>query len=95
MEALESPHSEYRSRGFAPFSVNVGQDRNTAANYIAKSKITYPILLDPASSAAEIYGIPGIPMSFVIDRKGIVRYRILGEISKKGLEKVLIELISK
>jgi cytochrome c biogenesis protein CcmG/thiol:disulfide interchange protein DsbE len=93
MEAIESLNNEYRSTGIAPFSINVGQTKETAEAYIAKVQVTYPILLDPVSSAAGIYGVSSLPMTFIIDRKGVVRYRIMGEINRKGLDKLLLSVM--
>jgi cytochrome c biogenesis protein CcmG/thiol:disulfide interchange protein DsbE len=95
MEAIESLNNDYRAKGIAPFSINVGQTKEMADAYLAKVKITYPILLDPLSSAARIYGVSGIPMTFIIDRKGVVRYRIMGEINRKGLDKLLLSVMDR
>ncbi len=95
MQAIESLNNEYRAKGIAPFSINVGQTKETAEAYIAKGKITYPILLDPVSSTARLYGVTGIPMTFIIDRKGVVRYRIMGEVNRSGLDRLLLSVMDR
>ncbi|MGO9380367.1 MAG: peroxiredoxin family protein [Dissulfurispiraceae bacterium] len=93
MLAIESLNNEYKAKGIAPFSINVGQSKETAEAYIAKGKITYPILLDPVSSTARLYGVTVIPMTFIIDIKGVVRYRIMGEINRNGLDRLLLSVM--
>jgi peroxiredoxin len=38
--------------------------------FIAGRNVTYPILLDPGRKVNELFGVQGIPKSFVYDRDG-------------------------
>ncbi len=39
---------------------------------------TFPVYLNPDEAAAKIFGITGVPETFIIDKKGILRNKVLG-----------------
>jgi len=47
--------------------------------FLRKSRIDLPVLLDPSKEAADAWNAKGLPMTFVVDRAGKVRYWIFGE----------------
>jgi cytochrome c biogenesis protein CcmG/thiol:disulfide interchange protein DsbE len=93
IEALESLCGEFRERGFAPVSVNVGETKAAAMEALRTRKVTYPILLDTDSATARLYGVRGVPTTFVVDRAGTIGVKVLGEIDRKGLRKVLAGML--
>jgi cytochrome c biogenesis protein CcmG/thiol:disulfide interchange protein DsbE len=93
MTSIEFLYKNFEKKGFAPFSVNAGQTRGVIESYLGKLRPTYPILLDADSSAARTFGVTGIPTTFMTDRKGIIRYRIAGEITTTALRKILLTLL--
>jgi cytochrome c biogenesis protein CcmG/thiol:disulfide interchange protein DsbE len=42
--------------------------------------LTFPVLLDPKEDIGSLYGITGVPESFIIDKEGIVVEKIIGPI---------------
>jgi thiol-disulfide isomerase/thioredoxin len=93
IDALESLSGEYRERGFAPVSVNVGETPAAVTDSLGHRKVTYPILLDPESATSRLYGVVGLPTTFVLDRTGSVAVKVLGEIDRDGLRRVLSGLL--
>lgn len=87
--ALEALFGQYRDRGFAPVSVNVGETKAVAAEFLRTRTVTYPVLLDADSTAAKLYGVTGIPTTFILDRVGVIAFKILGEINQEGLRRIL------
>ena len=47
-------------------------------NFIAKLGITIPILSDEYNFAGAKYGLTGLPETFIIDKQGIIREKIIG-----------------
>lgn len=93
IDALESLLGEYREHGFSPVSVNVGETRAVVTASLRHRKVTYPILLDAESATARQYGVVGLPTTFVLDRTGAVAVKVLGEIGRDGLRRVLSGLL--
>jgi peroxiredoxin len=89
IRALESIYGIYREKGLVPFSVNVGEDSQTIASFLKSEPVSYPILMDRNSEAARQCGVTGLPMTFICDRNGVIRYKIIGEITKTGIERLL------
>jgi len=92
IRALESMYGLYRDKGLMPFSVNVGEDNQTIAAFLKNETISYPILMDPNSEAARQCGVTGLPTTFICDRNGLIKFKIIGEITKSGLERLLASL---
>ncbi len=59
-------------------AVSVDDDRAAAEEYAAAAKMPFPVLLDSASKVADAYGVDAIPQLFVIDKKGMVTYGMVG-----------------
>jgi len=59
-----------------------------------KNKYTLPILLDPYRKTAERYGVTALPVMFVIDEKGIIRYASLGYDENQPVDIKLETIIS-
>jgi cytochrome c biogenesis protein CcmG, thiol:disulfide interchange protein DsbE len=93
MASLESLNRVYGSKGLSPCSINLGDGKEAALRYIQDIKITYPVLLDPSSSMVRPFGLSGIPTCYVLDRGNVVRFKILGEANKDGLEKMIRTLL--
>jgi peroxiredoxin len=91
--ALGSLVRKYENRGVVACSVDVGEGKDKVASFAEEQRVSYPLLLDPASSAAKQYGVTGIPTTYILDRSGVVRFRILGEITLEGLDRIVRTLL--
>ena len=89
IDALEALFGQYRERGFAPVSVNVGETKGVAAEFLRSRKVSYPILLDTDSATARLYGVTGLPTTFILNRAGAIEFKVLGEINREGLRRIL------
>jgi peroxiredoxin len=75
MPTMEQLHQAYEDRGLRVVAISV--DDAGAADLIrefrAEQNLSFEILHDPESAIFESYKLNGVPMTFLIDRKGIVR----------------------
>lgn len=58
-------------------SVLYNDDPSKALAYLKANSFAFPILVD-TSNVSRIYGITGVPETFVIDKKGIIKQHIVG-----------------
>ncbi|MBI5602117.1 MAG: TlpA family protein disulfide reductase [Deltaproteobacteria bacterium] len=93
MILLETIHQHYGPKGILPCSIDVGETKEAAQQYLRNVKITYPVLLDPRSSTARQFGVSGIPTSYVLNRETIIRFKILGEPNQEGLDRIIKGLL--
>ncbi|MDX2161499.1 MAG: TlpA disulfide reductase family protein [bacterium] len=67
-------------------AVNYGENAEIVDAYLAENGLSgLTILLDPAGSVADDYGVFQLPVTFVIDPNGIVRYPKYGEVTLEEL----------
>ena len=90
MPALDALYQQYREKGLVIVAVNVGQPADAARAYVKRVRITYPVVLDQESRTAKQYGVLGLPRTFFLDRKGLIRYQLLGEASPDTLRKLAL-----
>jgi len=63
--------------------------KRAAAGFMREQGATWPGLIDPEGQIAKAYGVgpkPGIPVTFVVDAKGNLVKRHIGELRKGDLE---------
>lgn len=80
MPTMEQAYREYRSRGLEILAVSIDVGHlpvvgATVTQFMEELNLTFPALLDPEMEVARRYRVFGIPVSFLIDREGIIRAR--------------------
>ena len=55
-----------------------GRSRDAVLPFQSKFSLTFPILFDPDGRVSRIYQTTGVPESFVIDRRGVIREKVIG-----------------
>ncbi|MEW5786784.1 MAG: TlpA disulfide reductase family protein [Pseudomonadota bacterium] len=86
MAALQPVHARLHAQGLEILAVNVAQDRDTARRFAESIGIAYPVLLDPEGATARAYGVQALPVTWLVDRQGILRGKILGEATAELFE---------
>jgi peroxiredoxin len=71
---LERLSREFASRNVVVLTVNIDKQRENAERLARQLGLTVDVLLDPAGSVAGTYDLPKMPSSFVVDKKGFVRF---------------------
>ncbi len=67
--------TEYGSRGLKVYALNVDEDSRAIPGFLTETKVNLPILLDANAQVAEkTLGVKMMPTSFLVDRKGVVRF---------------------
>jgi cytochrome c biogenesis protein CcmG, thiol:disulfide interchange protein DsbE len=93
MAAMESLYASYAGKGLAIVAVNVGQSRDTVEKMVKTLGISYGVLLDRDRAMAQRYDVVGIPRTYLIDRNGIIRYKIVGESNEDFLQKRILSML--
>ncbi len=78
------------------YGLDYKDDRQTALRWIKKYGNPFAkIGFDPEGTTAINWGVYGTPETFVIDKKGIIRYKVIGEVSHRIWQRILLPLIEK
>jgi len=72
MPSMETLYQRFKNQGFEILAVDLGEDTNTVRQFIQSHRYTFPVMLDTDSSIGSIYGIRGIPTTYIIDRRGMI-----------------------
>ena len=70
MPVLERLHREFRSRGLAVISINAREAPATAWRYANDLGLSFPVVLDLEGKINGLYGVVGLPSTFLIGRDG-------------------------
>jgi peroxiredoxin len=91
MPIIDKYYRKLNKEGFLVLAVNVKQSAEVALAFTAQLDVTFPVPLDPEGKMAKRYGVYAIPTNFLIDRQGVIREILIGEVFKE--EKVLRDLL--
>jgi thiol-disulfide isomerase/thioredoxin len=69
----------YRGRGVKFIGINVRDSRGAAESYVEEFQIPYPSLYDQAALTAVRLQAFALPSTFILDRDGVVAYRLTGK----------------
>ena len=70
MPALERLHRDYAARGLAIVGINVRENSDAMRRYAREVGLSFPLVLDPDGKINALYGVIGLPTTFVIGRDG-------------------------
>ena len=93
MPVIDQLYSKYKDKGLVVLAINTGQSKTAAETFANRLHLSYPVLLDTNSATTERYGVKAVPFTFVVDKKGTIVKRILGETEKESFEKMIQGLL--
>lgn len=70
---LKKLHASLKGRDFELVSIYVNESPTRVAQFAEKNSLPYTILVDSDAAIARQYGVRGVPMKVVLDRKGEVQ----------------------
>lgn len=93
--ALEELQSRYGGKRFTVLGINTQDLGDDARAFISRFGLSYPQLRDGDGEASRAYGTGGVPESFLIDPRGIVRVVAKGPVTDEYLSEEVEPLLSK
>jgi peroxiredoxin len=79
MPSMESLYQRLKGRDFEMLAVSIDREGEKVVRpFAAKYGFTFPVLLDPDSKTYRLYGLTGIPESFIVDKSGVIIHKIIG-----------------
>lgn len=68
------------------YRVNSKESAETIKKFLEKEPIQLPVLLDPTGKMGKMFGLWVHPTTYIINRKGLIVYRAIGQIEWTGPE---------
>lgn len=94
----EAPHLEAFHQRWSPQVGLVGivyQDNEGAARAFREEfGLTFPQAMDPDGVTAIDFGVFGVPETYVIDARGVVKAKLIGAVGPTTLDEVLAEVVA-
>jgi thiol-disulfide isomerase/thioredoxin len=88
MPSFERLRAKLRGKPFEILAVNYGESSAKVSEFVRKEGLTLPVLLDPDKDAAGDWSAKGLPITFLVDARGQVRYWVFGERDWSGADSV-------
>jgi peroxiredoxin len=70
---------EFKEKSLAVLAISFKEPEDLVKRFQNEFKLSFPVLYDPQGKMAEKYEITGHPVTFLIDRKGFLIGRVIGE----------------
>ena len=79
-----SAYDRFRDQGLVIIGVNLQESKSIVQNYADDFGMKFPIAIDRSGEVAKRYRLLGLPMTFFIDRQGVVRSVFAGPFLEKS-----------
>jgi peroxiredoxin len=71
---LDALHREYRARGVEVIAVSLDERQKDAEAFLESRPHELRVMFDPKAKILAAFGASGVPTSYVIDRRGVIRF---------------------
>lgn len=89
MPELQQAAQKYGNSGLVVLGVNQAEPEDIVTDYLERLGISFPIVLDKAVQVSELYRVNSLPTTFFIDRDGILRDEVIGQMNTAVLQQHL------
>ena len=97
MPSMERLHQQVDAEDFKVLAVNQMEDVDQVFAFTGQLDVdpTFQILFDTTSEVSQAYAVRGLPTTYLIDKKGNIRYRAVGgrEFNHPGVIEIINQLI--
>ena len=78
MPMFEQLHRDFAGRGLTVLGINAREGTPTIRGYARELGLTFPLVLDPKGEIGKLYGVIGLPTTFLVGRDGRAVARAIG-----------------
>ena len=78
MPEMERLHQEFKGNGFAVLAIDLRESPAQVRKFGQELKLTFPLLIDEDAKVIQAYAVRALPVTYLIDRKGIMVGRAIG-----------------
>jgi peroxiredoxin len=78
MPEIQAAYEKHKENDLVVLAVNFGEKQEAAKAFVDQMGLTFPALMDRRANIAERYAVVSLPVTFFIDKNGIIRERVFG-----------------
>ena len=93
LPSLMSMQDQLRGRGVTVLGVSIDVDEDAYHRFLKQKNVNFLTVRDPEQKVAAMYGTSGWPESYIIDRQGVMRRKVIGPIDWNSPE--VVQFLSK
>jgi len=94
MPTFSAWQTQYGRQGLQVIGISMDDDPALARRAVERLRVSYPVAMGNARLGARYGGVLGLPLTFLIDRQGIVRASFQGETDLHAIEKQIQSLLT-
>ena len=77
--SIEALHRDFSSDSrFAMITILFRDDSRSAYDYMKAGGYSFPVYADQEGATAKQYKVTGVPETYLVDKKGVLRKRVIG-----------------
>jgi cytochrome c biogenesis protein CcmG, thiol:disulfide interchange protein DsbE len=80
LPSLMSMQERARRRGVVVLGISIDVDEDAYHRFLKQRNVNFLSVRDPERKVAKLYGVHGWPETYIIDRQGLVRRKIIGPV---------------
>ena len=84
MPYLQQVYDEWQEKGLVVLAINIKESPSQVEEFMQSQGLSLPVLLDSQGKVASQYGIQAIPVTFFVDRDGIIQDIKFGPFQSKA-----------
>ena len=93
MPAMQRFYQDYKNKGVEVLALSQDDDVAKVRQFLREEGYSFPVAMDVPGSSAAFGGVTKLPTSFVIDKRGMVRKKISGQVHYARLEALVLPLL--
>ncbi|MGM0574286.1 MAG: vitamin K epoxide reductase family protein [Myxococcota bacterium] len=78
MPAIKDWQEEWGPEGFQVVGIDVDRVRSSGERYVKTLEPNFTVAFDPSADTMSDFDIDAMPTSFIVDREGVIRKRVVG-----------------
>lgn len=79
MPSIQSLYSRFKDqKGFRMVTILYRDDYQKAMALLKEYQYDFPVVMDTSEKTAGAYGVTGVPETYILDKKGILREKMVG-----------------
>lgn len=82
MPVVEQAYRKLKDKDFVVLAINIEDPKEVAAETAKKLGLSFPILIDKGMAVTKLYKVFATPTSFFIDKNGVMKEKVLGELNE-------------
>lgn len=80
LASIQRLYAQLPREQFVTLTVLYNDDPKLAQAMLAQIGASFPVAVDPDGKAARDYGLTGVPETYIIDRQGVLREKLVGAV---------------